>query len=106
MPENWRHLVDADYGDRVRGFVSFIDFAPTVLHLAGIEVPSHMDGSPFLGPQIDLERVNERDKAFGYADRFDEKIDHVRSLRKGKFKYIRKIKETLQSNSNLQRNFC
>ena len=89
VPENWRHLVDADYGDRVRGFVSFIDFAPTVLHLAGIEVPSHMDGSPFLGPQIDLERVNERDQAFGYADRFDEKIDHVRSLRKGKFKYIR-----------------
>ena len=89
VPENWRHLVDGDYGDRVRGFVSFIDFAPTVLHLAGIEVPSHMDGSPFLGPQIDLERVNERDQAFGYADRFDEKIDHVRSLRKGKFKYIR-----------------
>ena len=89
VPENWRHLVDGDYGDRVRGFVSFIDFAPTVLNLAGIEVPSHMDGSPFLGPQIDLERVNERDQAFGYADRFDEKIDHVRSLRKGKFKYIR-----------------
>ena len=89
VPENWRHLVDGDYGDRVRGFVSFIDFAPTVLHLAGIEVPSHMDGSPFLGPQIDLEQVNERDQAFGYADRFDEKIDHVRSLRKGKFKYIR-----------------
>ena len=43
----------------------------------------------FLGPQIDLEQVNERDQAFGYADRFDEKIDHVRSLRKGKFKYIR-----------------
>ena len=43
VPENWRHLVDGDYGDRVRGFVSFIDFAPTVLHLAGIEVPLHMD---------------------------------------------------------------
>ena len=89
VPENWRHLVDANYGDRIRGFVSFVDFAPTVLHLAGIDVPPHMDGSPFLGQQIDLDEVNERDEAFGYADRFDEKIDHVRSLRKGNFKYIR-----------------
>ena len=82
-------MVDANYGDRIRGFVSFVDFAPTVLHLAGIDVPPHMDGSPFLGQQIDLDEVNERDEAFGYADRFDEKIDHVRSLRKGNFKYIR-----------------
>ena len=47
VPENWRHLVDANYGDRIRGFVSFVDFAPTVLHLAGIDVPPHMDGLTF-----------------------------------------------------------
>ena len=89
VPENWKHLVNEEYGARVTGFVSFIDFAPTVLSLAGIEVPPHMDGVPFLGKSIDLNEVNKRDQTFGYADRFDEKIDHVRSLRKGNFKYIR-----------------
>ena len=89
VPENWKHLVNEEYGARVTGFVSFIDFAPTVLSLAGIEVPPHMDGIPFLGQGIDLKEVNKRDQTFGYADRFDEKIDHVRSLRKGNFKYIR-----------------
>ena len=36
-----------------------------------------------------MESVNERDFTFGYADRFDEKYDLVRSCRKGNFKYIR-----------------
>ena len=49
VPDNWKHLVDADFGSRMKGFVSFVDFAPTLLNLAGIEVPPHMDGVPFLG---------------------------------------------------------
>jgi len=89
VPENWKHLVDAEYGSRIDGFVSFTDFAPTVLKLAGIDIPSHMDGRAFLGSGISLDEVNGRDEAFGYADRFDEKIDHVRSMRKGDIKYIR-----------------
>jgi arylsulfatase A-like enzyme len=89
VPENWKHLVDADFGTRMKGFVSFVDFAPTVLKLAGIEIPAHMDGVPFLGKGVDLDAVNKRDEAFGYADRFDEKYDLVRTLRKGKYTYMR-----------------
>lgn len=89
VPENWKHLVDADYGSRIDGFVSFTDFAPTILRLAGIETPPHMDGRPFLGAGVSMDEVNTRDEAFAYADRFDEKIDHVRTLRKGNMKYIR-----------------
>ena len=90
VPENWIHLVeDAELGTRQSGFVSFIDFGPTLLQLAGIKVPSHVDGKPFLGKGISLEEVSRRDEAFGYADRFDEKIDLVRNLRKGKYEYIR-----------------
>ncbi len=89
VPEKWKHLVDAKYGSRIHGFVSFKDFGPTLLHLAGVNVPRAMDGLPFLGKGISMAEVNSRDETFGYADRFDEKYDLVRTLRKGKFKYMR-----------------
>ena len=81
IPEKWQHLIDRDPGSRVNGFVSFIDFGPTVLNLAGVNVPSQMDGKPFLGSGITQAEVDTRDEAFGYADRFDEKYDLVRTLR-------------------------
>lgn len=89
VPEKWKHLVDAERGSRVNGFVSFIDFGPTVLNLAGVDVPRGMDGRPFLGKGVKMAEVNRRDEVFCYADRFDEKYDQVRALRKGHFKYMR-----------------
>jgi hypothetical protein len=89
VPEKWRHLMPAKAGSRVDGFVQFIDLGPTVLNLAGLKVPKQMDGKPFLGKGVELEELNSRDTAFSYADRFDEKYDHVRAIRKGKFKYMR-----------------
>jgi hypothetical protein len=52
-------------------------------------VPEQVDGRPFLGPEISAEALAQRDETFGYADRFDEKYDLCRSLRKGRYKYIR-----------------
>lgn len=102
VPENFKHLVDMPRGRRVKGFVSFVDFGPTLLQLAGVEVPDHMDGKPFLGAGVESEEVNARDEAFGYADRFDEKYDLCRSLRKGRYKYIRNYQafypDSLQNN--------
>ncbi len=89
VPEKWKHLVDADLGSRQSGFVSFIDFGPTTLHLAGVTVPEQVDGRPFLGEGIHTAEVSKRKTAFGYADRFDEKYDLVRTWRKGRFEYIR-----------------
>lgn len=89
VPPKWRKYLPVAPGSRARGFVSFIDFAPTVLRLAGVAVPDTMDGRAFLGSGVDWQEVESRDEAFGYADRFDEKYDLVRSLRKGKYKYIR-----------------
>lgn len=92
VPKNFRHLLDEDLqspGMRVDGFIEFVDFGPTVLNLAGIESPEGIDGKPFLGEGVTLEELNERDEAFGYADRFDEKYDMVRTLRVGKYKYMR-----------------
>ena len=103
VPEKFAHLVDFPMRARVQGFVSFIDFAPTVLHLAGLPVPPAMDGQPFLGPQVTAASVEQRDSAFGYADRFDEKYDLVRSLRKGKYQYIRNYQPYLPD--GLQNNY-
>jgi arylsulfatase A-like enzyme len=89
VPAKWKHLAAAELGSRRKGFVSFIDFGPTTLNLAGVKVPEQMDGRPFLGSGVSQKEVESRDEAFGYADRFDEKYDLVRTLRKGKFDYVR-----------------
>lgn len=89
IPDKYKHLAGQGKENSVEGFVSFVDFGPTVLHLAGIEVPDAMDGKPFLGTGITTEEMNLRDETFGYADRMDEKYDMVRSYRKGRYKYIR-----------------
>ncbi len=89
VPEKWKHLTPTKIGSRTDAFVQFIDLAPTVLSLAGLDIPEEIDGNPFLGKGVTEENLNKRNTTFGYADRFDEKYDLVRSLRKGKYKYIR-----------------
>ena len=64
--------------------VSLIDLGPTVLSLCGIQVPQHIQGQPFLGPQ----KV-ERDYIFATRDRYDESYDMIRAVRDKKYKYIR-----------------
>jgi hypothetical protein len=65
--------------------VSTIDLGPTVLSLAGVDVPPYMQGQPFLGSQSKLPR------SYVYAarDRHDESYDMVRAVRDKRFKYIR-----------------
>ena len=89
FPEKYKHLMPAPKNSRVDGFVSFVDFAPTLLNLIGIDVPKQMDGIPFLGENIELKELNSRDEVFVHADRLDEKYDLVRTIRKGNFEYIR-----------------
>ena len=67
-------------------FLSFIDFAPTVLSNAGIEVPSFLQGKAFLGKYKD---ESKREYLFTASDRFDENPDRIRAVRDDKFKYIR-----------------
>ena len=51
--------------------MSFVDFAPTVLGLAGVPIPREMQGLPFLGPAA----APPRDAVFGARDRVDEAFD-------------------------------
>ncbi len=65
--------------------VSFIDFAPTVLSLAGIEVPDHLQGQAFAGSQRD----EPRDYIYAAKDRMDPAMDNRRAVRDKRYKYIR-----------------
>jgi arylsulfatase A-like enzyme len=89
VPEKWKHLNPFKIGSRTSTFVDFVDLVPTVLSLAGVNIPKGLDGTPFLGKNIDKTEIEKQNTTFGYADRFDEKYDLVRSVRKGKYKYIR-----------------
>jgi len=89
VPEKWKHLIPYDRGSRSETFVEFIDLAPTALALAGVTVPIGMDGTPVMGKIIQKSMIKNKNTAFGHADRFDEKYDLVRTLRVGKYKYIR-----------------
>lgn len=88
IPEKYKNLSPFSIGKSTNTFVSFVDFAATVLNLANIETPKTMDGKPFLGASVD-KKVIDNNETFGYADRFDEKYDMVRSLRVENLKYIR-----------------
>ena len=89
IPEKWKHLNPFEAGTRTSTFVDFVDLVPTVLSLAGIKLPNSLDGTPFLGQNVNKVNLEKQDITYGYADRFDEKYDFVRSVRKGEFKYIR-----------------
>ena len=62
--------------------VSSIDFGPTVLSLAGLEIPKHMQGRSFIGG-------TPRKFVFGARDRMDERYDIIRSVRGPRYRYIR-----------------
>lgn len=85
VPAKWRHLAPAAPGQVVDRLVSFVDFAPTVLSLAGLPIPAHMQGVAFLGPQ----EGTPREYVFGARDRVDEAFDVARSVRDRRYLYIR-----------------
>ena len=89
VPQKWEHLFHHRKGTRSQTFVEFVDLAPTVLSLAGISPPKGIDGTAVSGEFSEVPEVKKKNSTFGYADRFDEKYDLVRTLRVGKYKYIR-----------------
>jgi uncharacterized sulfatase len=87
FPEKWRHLAPPEYRPGGESFrlVGFIDFAPTLLSLCGIEPPRHMQGGAFMGPYI----APEPEYQFAFRGRMDERYDMVRSVTDGRYVYIR-----------------
>ncbi len=86
VPDKYKDLVKNFVPGSVNNqLVSFIDMAPTVLSLAGAQIPAYMEGKPFLGNWD----ANKRDYAFGARDRADDMVEMSRSVTDGKFIYIR-----------------
>ncbi|MGI6455662.1 MAG: sulfatase-like hydrolase/transferase [bacterium] len=87
FPEKFRHLAPDHYqpGGQSDRLVGFVDLAPTVLSLAGIQPPQHMQGHAFLGKYI----TPEPEFAFGFRGRMDERYDLVRTVRNKRYQYIR-----------------
>jgi arylsulfatase A-like enzyme len=85
FPDKYRHLAPGKPGAVTGRLVSFVDFGPTVLSLAGAGIPGSMQGEPFLGPKA----AKPRDLVFGHRDRVDEAMDRARSVRDERYLYIR-----------------
>ncbi|MBN2138573.1 MAG: sulfatase-like hydrolase/transferase [Sedimentisphaerales bacterium] len=91
VPEKWRKLAMPADPDAVGpgsindDLVAFIDFAPTMLSLAGLKIPSHIQGQAFLGH----DKAPPRQYIYAARDRMDETYDLIRAVRDKRYKYIR-----------------
>tara|TARA_B100001057_G_scaffold288727_1_gene288834 strand:- start:5364 stop:7109 length:1746 start_codon:yes stop_codon:yes gene_type:complete len=73
-------------GERDDRLISFVDFPPTLLSMAGIPAPSYMQGQAFEGAfSVKTPRIY----IHGHADRFDERVDMIRAVRNKRFKYLK-----------------
>lgn len=84
VPPKWRDRFPSKEGIVDDRLVMLMDLGPTVLNLAGVAVPSHVQGQPFLGPN----QPPAREFAFAARDRMDERYDVIRAVRDGRYKYI------------------
>jgi N-sulfoglucosamine sulfohydrolase len=71
--------------------VCFLDFAPTMLALAGVEVPNEMQGQIILGPK----QAPQRQYIFAARDRMDETYDRIRTVRDKHCQYVRNFEPAL-----------
>ncbi len=87
FPPQWQHLAPSEYrpGGTSDRLVSFVDLAPTVLSLAGVQPPPWMQGRAFAGPY----QGDPPDYLFGARGRMDERADTVRSVTDGRYVYLR-----------------
>ncbi|MBQ9893340.1 MAG: sulfatase [Bacteroidales bacterium] len=89
VPEKWKDLSPYPRGAECPAAVSFLDLAPTLLALAGAEIPSHLVGKPFMGEGVTREMVESMDEIICFRDRIGGHSSPARTLRKGSFKYVR-----------------
>ena len=91
FPPKWRHLAPAPSGSRIKEPVSLVDFAPTVLSLAGVAIPDYMQGRAFAGPA----KAAPNEFVFLTRDRMDERYDMMRSVADARWLYIHNYRPDL-----------
>ena len=87
FPEKFKHLAPDEYavGGTSDRLVSFVDFAATMLSIAGIKPPEYLQGRAFAGEY----EVEGPEYLFGFRGRMDERIDFARSVTDGRHVYVR-----------------
>ncbi len=87
FPPKWQHLAPKEYapGARSDRLVSFVDLAPTLLSIIGVQPPEWMQGHAFAG------KFQTAPQPFihGFRGRMDERYDCVRSVTDGRYVYLR-----------------
>lgn len=86
IPIKFQSIVGANYqaGLESKRLVSFLDLAPTVLQLAGIDQPAYLHGESFFS-----DEPRSRSYLIGFRDRMDERIDCSRAIRDHRYLYVR-----------------
>ncbi|NME70594.1 sulfatase family protein [Flammeovirga aprica] len=79
------------YSDQV---VNFIDLAPTVLEMAGVKVPKHLQGTSI--------QSQKRKYSFAARDRMDEHTSARRSVTDGKYLYVKYLYELSSSYQDIE----
>lgn len=97
FPKKWAHLAPSGAGTTTNEIVSFVDFAPTLLSLAGAKIPAHMQGRAFLGEK----KSAAPEYAYNFRARADERIDFKRGVTDGKYNYIRNYLAYLPSGQHV-----
>jgi arylsulfatase A-like enzyme len=86
FPEMYKHLSPWGKAGIVSDeLIDFTDLAPTIISLAGGEIPEHLEGRPVLGKN----RKKPVEQLFLSSDRSDNGIDMVRTVTDGKYVYSR-----------------
>ena len=85
IPEKYQHLASQAPGTETEELVSFVDFAPTTLNLAGVPIPDHMQGNTFLGKNTSAPR----DYVYGARSRADDMYEMSRAILNDRYIYIR-----------------
>lgn len=83
VPEKWR-TADYEAGSVCDDLISFVDMAPTILHMAGIEIPDYMEGQIVFGS----DKAEPRQYVYAARDRMSEAFYEQKSVRDSRYRYI------------------
>lgn len=84
FPEKYKHLAQTTEVNKNDNLVGFVDFAPTIFNLMGVEQPDFMLGSAFLGKNI----PKPKSELFLYRANQEQSYIPSRALTDGRYKLI------------------
>ncbi len=84
-PEKFKHLLGEQSVGRSKRLVSFVDFGPTILSLAGIKPPVAMQGKAFLGQYA----TRAQQYVFTFRTNQENHFDPWRGVTDGRYNYFK-----------------